>query len=101
MIYINYRFDPLCGEFDKKQFAENYNFLSDIRMNDAKAIRAELKKTTDPEQEKQMRRLLQRLNDQHKASKKQKEDRQKRQQQRSQVKKEFQTGKQPHFKNKC
>ncbi|KAH9630758.1 hypothetical protein HF086_000986 [Spodoptera exigua] len=63
------RFDPLCGEFDKKQFAEDYNFLSDIRIKDIKAIRAELKETTDPERQMKLRRLLQRLNDQHKHTK--------------------------------
>ncbi|KAL0819860.1 hypothetical protein ABMA28_007883 [Loxostege sticticalis] len=94
------RFDPLCGEFDKKSFSENYNFLSDIRMKDIKAIRAELKETTDPEREKQLRRLLQRLNDQHKASKKKKIDSEEAIKQRSKTEEEFREGRQPHFKNK-
>ncbi|CAH0756180.1 unnamed protein product [Diatraea saccharalis] len=90
------RFDPLCGEFDKKKFSEDYNFLSDIRMKDIKAIRAELKETTDPEREKKLRRLLQRLNDQHKVNKKKILETQ------SNLKNKDQSndGKQPHFKNK-
>ncbi|CAH0728205.1 unnamed protein product, partial [Brenthis ino] len=94
------RFDPLCGTFDKKEFSENYNFLSGIRINDIKAIRAELKETTDPEKETKLRRLLQRLNDQHKQSKKKKLDREKQNKMKFEVEAEFKQGKQPHFKNK-
>ncbi|CAH0594075.1 unnamed protein product [Chrysodeixis includens] len=94
------RFDPLCGEFDKKQFSENYNFLSDIRMKDIKAIRAELKETTDPDRQLQLRRLLQRLNDQHKANKKSKIDNEKIDKTKETIKQEFKEGRQPHFKNK-
>ncbi|XP_035449810.2 ribosomal RNA processing protein 36 homolog [Spodoptera frugiperda] len=94
------RFDPLCGEFDKKQFAEDYNFLSDIRIKDIKAIRAELKETTDPERQLKLRRLLQRLNDQHKHTKRSKVEKEAVEKNREQVEQEFRAGKQPHFKNK-
>ncbi|XP_063831505.1 ribosomal RNA processing protein 36 homolog [Ostrinia nubilalis] len=94
------RFDPLCGQFDKKEFSENYNFLSDIRMNDIKAIRAELKETTDPEREKKLRRLLQRLNEQHRVSKRKKQEREEALKQRTKTEEEFREGRQPHFKNK-
>ncbi|KAJ2942062.1 hypothetical protein O0L34_g10980 [Tuta absoluta] len=94
------RFDPLCGEFDKKQFSENYNFLSDIRMKDIKAIRAELKETTDPEREQKLRRLLQRLNDQHKSTKKKKSEREMVIKEKEQVVNKFREGQHPHFKNK-
>lgn len=70
-------------------------------MKDIKAIRAELKETTDPEREKQLRRLLQRLNDQHKASKKKKIESEEAIKQRSKTEEEFREGRQPHFKNKC
>ncbi|KAM3962549.1 ribosomal RNA processing protein 36 homolog [Aphomia sociella] len=94
------RFDPLCGEFDKKQFSQDYNFLSEIRMKDIKKIRSELKQTTDPEREKKLRRLLQRLNDQHKATKKRKEDDVTAKKDRNQIEQVFKDGQQPHFKNK-
>ncbi|CAH2045901.1 unnamed protein product, partial [Iphiclides podalirius] len=94
------RFDPLCGEFDKKQFAENYNFLSDIRIQDIKAIRAELKETTDPQRVLKLKRLLQRLNEQHKASRKARVEQQKSEKQKEEVEKVFREGKQPYFKNK-
>ncbi|XP_072930126.1 ribosomal RNA processing protein 36 homolog [Epargyreus clarus] len=95
------RFDPLCGEFDKKEFAANYNFLSDIRMKDIKAIRAELKQTTDPEREIKLRRLLQRLNDQHKANKKFKVDSEETEKHKHEVEQQYREGKQPHFKNRA
>ncbi|CAH2094334.1 unnamed protein product [Euphydryas editha] len=94
------RFDPLCGTFDKKEFSENYGFLSNLRIHDIKAIRAELKNTTDPEREQNLRRLLQRLNDQHKASKKKKKEREILEKQKSEVEAELSSGRHPHFKNK-
>ncbi|XP_028034753.1 ribosomal RNA processing protein 36 homolog [Bombyx mandarina] len=94
------RFDPLCGEFDKKQFSQNYGFLSELRMKDIKAARQELRETTDPEKQIKLRRLLQRLNDQHKSCKRNKLDREIAQKNRDDVEKQFREGKQPHFKNK-
>ncbi|XP_013183453.1 ribosomal RNA processing protein 36 homolog [Amyelois transitella] len=94
------RFDPLCGEFDKKQFSENYNFLSEMRIKDIKAIRAELKETSDPEKQKQLRRLLQRLNDQHKATRRKKIEDVEAAMEKKQVEQQFKEGRQPHFKNK-
>lgn len=96
-----FRFDPLCGNFDKKEFSDNYNFLSDFRMKDIKAIRAELKETTDPDREIKLRRLLQRLNDQHKSTKQSKLEKEKMAKKREKIEQEFKEGRQPHFKNKC
>lgn len=70
-------------------------------MQDIKAIRAELKSTTDPEKEQRLRRLLQRLNDQHKASKKKKKEREILEKQKSEVEADFSSVRHPHFKNKC
>lgn len=70
-------------------------------MKDIKTIRAELKETTDPDRQLQLRRLLQRLNDQHKASKKSKIDDEKIVKTKEAFKQEFKEGRQPHFKNKC
>ncbi|XP_034833956.1 ribosomal RNA processing protein 36 homolog [Maniola hyperantus] len=94
------RFDPLCGTFDKKEFAENYNFLASVRINDIRAIKRELKQTTDPEKEQSLRRLIQRLNEQQKAIKTQKLEREKRHMQKNEVEAEFREGKQPYFKHK-
>ncbi|CAG9565343.1 unnamed protein product [Danaus chrysippus] len=94
------RFDPLCGNFDKNEFSTNYGFLSDIRVNDIKAIRAELKQTTDPDKEKELRRLLQRLNDQEKAKKRNKIQMNNLEIEKQQVENKFKQGIQPHFKNK-
>ncbi|XP_045537744.1 ribosomal RNA processing protein 36 homolog isoform X1 [Papilio machaon] len=94
------RFDPLCGEFDKKEFAENYNFLSDMLYEDIKSIRAELKQTTDPEKVLKLKRLLQSLNEQHRANRKARVQREKVEKQKKDVEKVFREGKQPYFKNK-
>ncbi|XP_039758167.1 ribosomal RNA processing protein 36 homolog [Pararge aegeria] len=94
------RFDPLCGTFDKKEFAENYSFLSKARLNDIRLIKKELKQTTDPELEQNLRRLLQRLNDKEKSNKRKKLEREKKEKQKAEVEAEFSQGKQPYFKNK-
>ncbi|KAL4720130.1 hypothetical protein ACJJTC_016201 [Scirpophaga incertulas] len=94
------RFDPLCGEFDKKEFAQNYNFLSELHVKDIKTIRAELKETTDPERQIKLRRLLQRLNDKLKSQKKQKVQREVNDNIKKQQKQDIAEGKHPHFKNK-
>ncbi|XP_068619256.1 ribosomal RNA processing protein 36 homolog [Battus philenor] len=94
------RFDPLCGEFDKKQFAENYNFLSDVRYQDIKAIKAELKETTDPDKVIKLKRLLQRLNEQHRACRKARVQQEKIEKQKEEVEKVYREGKQPYFKKK-
>ncbi|XP_050666100.1 ribosomal RNA processing protein 36 homolog [Leptidea sinapis] len=94
------RFDPLCGEFNKKQFSQDYGFLSDVRINDIKAIKTELRQTKDLEKELKLRRLLQRLKDQDRASKKDKTERERKQKEIETVEDEFKQGRQPHFKNK-
>ncbi|XP_041969163.1 ribosomal RNA processing protein 36 homolog [Aricia agestis] len=94
------RFDPLCGSFDKKEFTENYNFLSEIRSNDVKAIKAELKETTDPEKQQKLKRLLQRLKEQQRTTTKEKIETDKKSSYRHSVEETYSQGKQPHFKNK-
>lgn len=95
------RFDPLCGEFDKRQFSSDYNFLSELRMQDVKAIRAELKETQDPERELKLRRLLQRMTEQQRANKKKTAEKEKLLKEKINVEQQFKQGKQPRFKNKC
>ncbi|XP_037294171.1 LOW QUALITY PROTEIN: ribosomal RNA processing protein 36 homolog [Manduca sexta] len=94
------RFDPLCGEFDKKQFNENYGFLSNIRINDIKAVKSRLKEATDPEESLKLRRLLQRLNDQHKESRKSRKEKEMAEKKKQEIEQQFREGKQPVFKNK-
>lgn len=95
------RFDPLCGEYNKKQFTEDYSFLTEMRMKDINATRAELRQTTDPEKALKLRRLLQRLNEQHKASRMKKNEKLAMEQEKKQVAEAVKEGNQPYFKNKC
>ncbi|CAK1552353.1 unnamed protein product [Leptosia nina] len=94
------RFDPLCGTFDKKQFSRDYGFITDMQMNDMKAIKRELKACTDPDKQLQLRRLLQRLKDKLRSSKKEKKEQETRGKEIEQVEEELRQGRQPHFKNK-
>ncbi|CAF4798416.1 unnamed protein product [Pieris macdunnoughi] len=94
------RFDPLCGTFDKKQFSQDYGFLSDMQVSDMKAIKAELKLTTDPEKQIQLKRLLQRLKDKIRTNKNDRKEKERRSKEAQQVEEQFKQGQQPHFKKK-
>lgn len=75
--------------------------MSEQRVTDIKAIRGELRETSDPDRQVKLRRLLQRLNDQHRESKKGKRERELKEMKKEQVKQEFMEGRKPQFKNKC
>lgn len=55
------RFDPLCGTFDKSDFKKSYKFIDDIKQNERKALKEELKNTDDPTTQRKIRYLIQRL----------------------------------------
>ena len=55
------RFDPLCGEFDKKIFSRNYNFVQKLKMDDKASLTKELRETNDPERKKIIKLLIKRL----------------------------------------
>lgn len=72
-----------------------------MQVNDMKAIKEELKLTTDPEKQMQLKRLLQRLKDKLRANKKERKQNERRSKEALQVEEEFKQGRQPHFKKKC
>ncbi|GLV40223.1 uncharacterized protein CBL_03629 [Carabus blaptoides fortunei] len=58
------RFDPLCGTFDKSDFKKSYKFIDDIKQNERKTLRDELKNTDDPAKQRKIKYLIQRLDNQ-------------------------------------
>ncbi|GBP12824.1 Ribosomal RNA processing protein 36 homolog [Eumeta japonica] len=94
------RFDPLCGTFDKKEFQENYSFLSDQKKKDLKKVMKEMKETDDPERKLQCRRLIQRLKDQMRSEKRNKTDKELNEKHKQDYEDTLQKGIQPHFATK-
>lgn len=58
------RFDPKCGDFDQTKFAENFDFVSEIREKELIELKGQLKDTTDPKEQKKIKYLLQRMKNQ-------------------------------------
>lgn len=94
------RFDPLCGEFEKKEFEENYKFLSELRLNDIKSVSNKLKKTANPEEKLKLKRLLQRLKDQCRASRTKQLHNEMKKKQKEIIQKALSEGVQHRFMNK-
>lgn len=60
------RFDEKCGEYDKKKFKEDYNFISDIREREIGELKTKLKdRATSMEEKRKIRLLVQRMNNQN------------------------------------
>lgn len=58
------RFDPKCGEFDPTKFAENFDFVSEIREKELIELKELLTDTTDAKEQKRIKYLIQRMKNQ-------------------------------------
>lgn len=58
------RFDPNCGEFDRDEFKERFNFVNEMKVKEATQLKEEIKTVRDPEEKTRMRLLAQRLENQ-------------------------------------
>lgn len=61
---IDPRFDSLYGEFNKRIFEKNYNFLNSIKEKEKKKLQKKLKQKGPDEKKKQVKLLLQRMDNQ-------------------------------------
>uniref|UniRef100_A0A0K0E8P6 rRNA biogenesis protein RRP36 n=1 Tax=Strongyloides stercoralis TaxID=6248 RepID=A0A0K0E8P6_STRER len=54
------RFDPRCGDYHEGAFKKSYSFLNEIKQNESKALKEELKKckNTDIERANKIRDIL-------------------------------------------
>ncbi|XP_059613795.1 ribosomal RNA processing protein 36 homolog [Phlebotomus argentipes] len=64
------RFDEKCGEFSRSEFKKRYSFVEDMRAQELAELKANLKKTEDPEEKLKLKHVIQRLDNQLKESKK-------------------------------
>lgn len=55
------RFDPLCGEFDKDTFKDNYKFIYDLQEKEKQILIEEEKMEQDVDKKKKIKSAIQRL----------------------------------------
>lgn len=55
------RFDPLCGNYNEQEFKRSYKFIDQVKMNELKMLKEELKETEDPKRVAKIKYLIQRL----------------------------------------
>ncbi|KAK0182851.1 hypothetical protein PV327_000943 [Microctonus hyperodae] len=94
------RFDSLCGTYDEKIFKSAYSFLDEVKKNDLKKLKEELKATEDPKTIKKIKYLIQRLENQlrEETRKKQREESKKAEQKA--ILEAIERGEKPQFKKK-
>lgn len=96
------RFDSRCGEFDRTRFKEDYEFVNEIRQKEATELRERLKQLGkgDSDEKKNVKLLLQRMENQNLEEKKLKERKLARAQEKSKVKDAIKIDKKPFFTSK-
>nr|XP_023021440.1 ribosomal RNA processing protein 36 homolog [Leptinotarsa decemlineata] len=94
------RFDPLCGQFDEKEFRANYKFLNDIRQNEKKELEKELKNCVNPERNKVIQLLIQRINNQLREHNKIETEELKKVEEKMEIRRKLKSGEKPNFKKK-
>lgn len=58
------RFDPKCGEFDSKKFKDNFAFVDEIKQRELVELRDRLKSSDDYKEQKKLKYLIQRMQNQ-------------------------------------
>lgn len=94
------RFDSLCGTFNEKIFKHNYSFLSDVKQNDLKKLKAELEKTEDPKRTRKIKYLIQRLENQLREEARLKVKQERRTEEKRNIVESIKRGEKPAFKKK-
>jgi len=91
------RFDGLCGEFNEKKFNRNYEFVSEMKVEEVEKLKEELKEETNPRRIDKIKYLIQRMENQIRSEKKRKEDEAKQHEERQVQIEAMNEGKFPHF----
>ncbi|RZB40181.1 DUF947 domain containing protein [Asbolus verrucosus] len=94
------RFDPLCGQFDRKVFKNNYKFVNDLRKKEKTQLEKELKETTDSDKKKKIKYVVQRLDNQIREQEKQDKIDQQDYEEKEEIKNKLKQGEKVQFKKK-
>ncbi|XP_063700577.1 ribosomal RNA processing protein 36 homolog [Culicoides brevitarsis] len=94
------RFDRKCGEYDAAAFRENFDFVFEMKQNEVKELKKQLRETKDPEERQKLKFVIQRAENQVREHLKQQKLHQKRAEQREEQEKAVNEGKRPYFMKK-
>lgn len=64
LVHRDPRFDPKCGDFDRDEFKERFNFVNAMKVQEATQLKEESRSCKDPEEKARMKLLAQRLENQ-------------------------------------
>lgn len=93
------RFDPLCGEIDKKNFRRQYGFLKDVKQKELGMLKEQLKSSRGEEATK-IKYLIQRTENQLRSQRQLEEKEKKAMEEGKEMKEKFVKGEKPTYKNK-
>lgn len=91
------RFDANCGEFDASKFKENFSFVSEIKERELEELKERIKTSDDPKEQKKIKYLIQRLQNQGTEERKRKIREEVREEERQEIKKAKKEFKKPHY----
>ncbi|CAD7084001.1 unnamed protein product [Hermetia illucens] len=94
------RFDENCGEYDSKIFKTNYEFVNDIREKEVHSLKKKMRKVEDEEKRKEMKLVMQRLQNQMREEKKRKIREEVLKEEKEEIKKAKEEGRTPWYKTK-
>ncbi|KAG5864553.1 hypothetical protein JTB14_020346 [Gonioctena quinquepunctata] len=94
------RFDPLCGQFEDKEFKSNYKFISDIREKEKEQLEKEMKTCVNSDRKKTIQLLIQRINNQIRDQHKNESEQLRNNEEKREIRRKLQKGEKPNFKKK-
>ncbi|CAG9820950.1 unnamed protein product [Phaedon cochleariae] len=94
------RFDPLCGQFEEKEFKSNYKFLNDMRIKEKEHLQIELKNCSNPEHVKTIKMLIQRTTNQIREQEKREKEQNQKYEERKEFREKLKNGEHPRYKKK-
>lgn len=94
------RFDPNCGDFDRKDFKERFSFVNEIKAKEIDDLKDELKQCPDAEQRKTIKLLIQRLENQAREESRRQHQEQSNVAEKEKIQEERRDGKLPIFASK-
>lgn len=93
------RFDPKCGEFDARKFKDNFAFVDEIKQRELVELRDRLKHSDDFKEQKKMKYLIQRMQNQDTEARKLKAREQMRNEEKAEIVTARKEGKAPRYRS--
>nr|SVE75406.1 EOG090X0E8U [Daphnia dolichocephala] len=95
------RFDNLCGEFREKLFYKNYDFVNQMKEDEVKKLKEELRDESRPRHVEKIKYLIQRMENQIRSEKMRKVEEEKQAEEKRIMIEALNEGKSPYFATKC